>query len=308
MNNKIFDDMFNIINGLSTIDLSKSIVPDNTVNLSINAIINTFNGKIFNNIISKKFLYYDVPSSDVRYVILDIYTTSDEPVQNRNYISSINIISDRNNKIVIRFNVEETEKASSSSDFSKKYNDSIKDKEDTITLITVRNALLKWYLNDNNYTGTLPSILEIAKFVLIYNSPDLLLSEFPVLSNTVENLSEDEKNKFIEDRDYAITSTDELFYPIFSFNNIPFSDINSTLYKSFAENQIDLKIDLYDFSNSFKQFNFDEYRAKYIDLFKNGNIYSLESLNDSTLSKYLISGAEPFSSESIEQAIKKVFS
>lgn len=308
MNNKIFDDMFNIINGLSTIDLDKSVVPDNTVNLSINAIINTFNGKIFNNIISKKFLYYDVPSSDVRYVILDIYTTSDEPVQNRNYISSINIISDRNNKIVIRFNVEETEKASSSSDFSKKYNDSTKDKEDTITLITVRNALLKWYLNDNNYTGTLPSILEIAKFVLVYNSPDLLLPEFPVLSNTVENLSEDEKNKFIEDRDYAITSTDELFYPIFSFNNIPFSDISSTLYKSFAENQIDLKIDLYDFSNSFKQFNFDEYRAKYIDLFKNGNIYSLESLNDSTLSKYLISGAEPFSSESIEQAIKKVFS
>lgn len=308
MNNKIFDDMFNIINGLSTIDLDKSVVPDNTVNLSINAIINTFNGKIFNNIISKKFLYYDVPSSDVRYVILDIYTTSDEPVQNRNYISSINIISDRNNKIVIRFNVEETKKASSSSDFSKKYNDSTKDKEDTITLITVRNALLKWYLNDNNYTGTLPSILEIAKFVLVYNSPDLLLPEFPVLSNTVENLSEDEKNKFIEDRDYAITSTDELFYPIFSFNNIPFSDISSTLYKSFAENQIDLKIDLYDFSNSFKQFNFDEYRAKYIDLFKNGNIYSLESLNDSTLSKYLISGAEPFSSESIEQAIKKVFS
>lgn len=308
MNNKIFDDMFNIINGLSTIDLDKSVVPDNTVNLSINAIINTFNGKIFNNIISKKFLYYDVPSSDVRYVILDIYTTSDEPVQNRNYISSINIISDRNNKIVIRFNVEETKKASSSSDFSKKYNDSTKDKEDTITLITIRNALLKWYLNDNNYTGTLPSILEIAKFVLVYNSPDLLLPEFPVLSNTVENLSEDEKNKFIEDRDYAITSTDELFYPIFSFNNIPFSDISSTLYKSFAENQIDLKIDLYDFSNSFKQFNFDEYRAKYIDLFKNGNIYSLESLNDSTLSKYLISGAEPFSSESIEQAIKKVFS
>ena len=308
MNNKIFDDMFNIINGLSTIDLDKSVVPDNTVNLSINAIINTFNGKIFNNIISKKFLYYDVPSSDVRYVILDIYTTSDEPVQNRNYISSINIISDRNNKIVIRFNVEETKKASSSSDFSKKYNDSTKDKEDTITLITIRNALLKWYPNDNNYTGTLPSILEIAKFVLVYNSPDLLLPEFPVLSNTVENLSEDEKNKFIEDRDYAITSTDELFYPIFSFNNIPFSDISSTLYKSFAENQIDLKIDLYDFSNSFKQFNFDEYRAKYIDLFKNGNIYSLESLNDSTLSKYLISGAEPFSSESIEQAIKKVFS
>ena len=308
MNNKIFDDMFNIINYLSTTDLDKSVVPDNTLNISINAIINTFNGKIFNNIISKKFLYYDVPSTDIRYGILDIYTTSDEPVQNRNYISSINIISDRNNKIVIRFNVEETEKAASSSDFSKKYNDYTKDKEDTATLITVRNALLKWYLNDNNYSETLPSILEIAKFVLIYNSPDLVLPEFPVLSDTVENLSEDEKNKFIEDRDYAITSTDELFYPIFSFNNIPFSDINSTLYKSFAENQINLKIDLYDFSNSFKQFNFDEYRAKYIDLFKNGNIYSLESLNDSALSKYLISGAEPFSSESIEQAIKKVFS
>lgn len=308
MNNKIFDDMFNIINGLSTIDLDKSVAPDNTLNLTINAIINTFNGKIFNNITSKRFLYYDVPNSDLRYGFLDIYTTSDEPVQNRNYMSSINIISDRNNKIVIRFNVEETEKATSSSDFSKKYNDSTKDKEDTITLITIRNALLKWYLSDNDYNGILPSILEIAKFVLVYNSPDLVLQEFPVLSTTVENLSEDEKNKFIEDRDYAITSTDELFCSIFSFNNIPFSDINSTLYKGFAENQINLKIDFYDFSNSFKQFNFDEYRAKYIDLFKNGNIYSLESLNDSTLLKYLISGAEPFSSESIEQAIKKVFS